>query len=121
MTSLFSVVTLLFRVARTARVTNQEILRRVNTGRELLGTIRTKQMGFLGHIMRQQGLENLSLTGKIEGKKSRGRPRQKYMDGLIRAAQGRMSANQLLQLTMNREECRHCRAIVADVPRDMAP
>ena len=68
--------------------------------------------------MRQQGLENLSLTGKIEGKRSRGRPRQKYMDGLVRVATGRMSANQLLQLTKKREEWS---AIIADVPLDMAP
>lgn len=31
--------------------------------------IRKKQLKFLGHIIRKEGLENLTLTGHIEGKR----------------------------------------------------
>ena len=30
---------------------------------------------YLGHVMRKESLENLTLTGRIDGKKSRGIPR----------------------------------------------
>ena len=36
--------------------------------RKLIGKIRTRQLRFLGHVIRKDGLENLALTGKIEGK-----------------------------------------------------
>ena len=40
-----------------------------------MNRIRAGQMSFLGHIMRKHGLENIVVTGKIEGERSRGRPR----------------------------------------------
>ena len=36
-------------------------------------------MKFLGHVMRNGELENLAMTGKIEGKRSRGRRRVLWM------------------------------------------
>ncbi len=82
-----------------------------------MSTARSRQMRFLGHVMRREGLEHLSLTGKIEGKRPQGRPRQKYMDGLVRVTGGGMSAAQLIQATRNREQWQ---TMVADVLRDMA-
>ena len=35
--------------------------------------IRVRQLNFLCHIIRKDGLENLAITGGIEGKSSRGR------------------------------------------------
>ncbi|GFO44395.1 hypothetical protein PoB_007090000 [Plakobranchus ocellatus] len=37
---------------------------------------------FLGHVMRRGKLEQLVTTGKFEGKRSRGRQREKIIDGL---------------------------------------
>ena len=61
------------RIPWTNKVRNEEVLKRAGRGRKLILEIRTKQMRFLGHLMRKDGLENLALTGKIEGKRSRGR------------------------------------------------
>ena len=36
----------------------------------------------MGHITRKEGLENLALTGKIVGRRSRGRRRILWMDSL---------------------------------------
>ena len=107
----------MLKVSWTERRTNEEVLHRVSVGRELLSSVKDRQMCFLGHVMRRQQLEHLSLTGKIEGRRPRGRPRQKYLDGLVRVTGGRMSAAQLLQKTMNRDEWQ---TMVADVRRDMA-
>ncbi|GFO11985.1 RNA-directed DNA polymerase from mobile element jockey [Plakobranchus ocellatus] len=50
--------------------------------RSLVRTIRKRQATFLGHVMRRGKLEHLVTTGKFEGKRSRGRQREKIMDGL---------------------------------------
>ena len=44
--------------------------------------IRKRKLEFLGHIMRQNGLEELILTGNVDGKRSRGRQREKYLTNL---------------------------------------
>ena len=65
----------MFRIAWSDHVTNEEVLRRARRERSLMISIRKRQLQFLGHIMRKEGLENLTLTGRIEGKRSRGRQR----------------------------------------------
>ena len=41
-----------------------------------------RQLKFMGRITRKEGLENLALTGKIVGRRSRGRRRILLMDSL---------------------------------------
>ncbi|GFN98115.1 UDP-glucuronosyltransferase 2a1-like [Plakobranchus ocellatus] len=53
-----------------------------NKRRSLVRTIWKRQATFLGHVMRRGKLEHLVTTGKFEGKRSRGRQREKIMDGL---------------------------------------
>jgi hypothetical protein len=98
-------------------VTNEEILRRMETERELRTLIRRRQLRFVGHVVRQQKLENVCLTGRVEGRRSRGRPRQKYMNGLVRAVGGNATPGTLLQRMMEREDWR---SIVANVQEDTA-
>ena len=88
----------------TTRVTNQRILERMDTTRVLLNTIRKRQLQFLGHVLREEGLENLCLTGKIEGRRARGRQREKYMDGLRRVTGGDRTAVELIQMARRRED-----------------
>ena len=64
------------------RVSNKEVLRKANVKQKLLHDIRIRQLRFLGHLTRKGGLENLSLTGKFKGKRSRGRRRVTLMDSL---------------------------------------
>ena len=63
-------------------MSNVEVLKRAGVKRRLMKVIRKKQMQFLGHVMRCEGMENLVLTGKLEGKRSRGRQRQKFITSL---------------------------------------
>ena len=42
----------MMRIPWTARITNEEVLERVGVGRSLIGTIRKRQLSFLGHILR---------------------------------------------------------------------
>ncbi len=93
----------ILKIPWTARVTNAQVLNRMNTRRELICGLRRRQTEFLGHVMRREALENLSLTGKIERRRGRGRPRIKYMDGIVDDVGGGVSAVQLFQMTRDRE------------------
>ena len=46
---------------------------------------------FLGHVCRRRGLEFLSLTGKVEGKRDRGNQRITFLDSLCNSATGGQS------------------------------
>ena len=72
----------MMRIPWTDKVRNEEVLQRAGTGMKLILEIRTKQMRFLGHVMRKDALENLTLTGKIEGKRSRGQQWSLWMANL---------------------------------------
>ena len=47
------------------------MLQRAGVKSEIMKSVRQRQMKFLGHVMRQQQMENLCLTGKVEGRKGR--------------------------------------------------
>ena len=70
---------------------NVNVLREGNVQRSLLKTIRKRQMEFLGHVCRRRGLEFLSLTGKVEGKRDRGKQRITFLDSLCNSATGGQS------------------------------
>ncbi|GFO04644.1 UDP-glucuronosyltransferase 2a1-like [Plakobranchus ocellatus] len=62
--------------------TTFRVLNEANKRRSLVRTIRKRQATFLGHVIKRGKLEHLVTTGKFEGKRSRGRQREKIMDGL---------------------------------------
>ena len=64
------------------RITNEEVLRRAGEKRTLHRNIMKNQATFFGHILRRKQVENVVITGKIEGKRSRGRQREKITDCL---------------------------------------
>ena len=67
-------------ISWTEKKTNLEVLEQAETKRSLIQTIRKRQLQFLGHLNRHKCIEHLALTGKIEGKKSKGRPRITYLN-----------------------------------------
>ena len=81
----------MLRVSWTEKRTNLEILNTANSTRKLISNVKRRQAEFLGHVMRKGKLEHLLTTGKIEGKRSRGRQRIKTQDG-IAAWLGRSTA-----------------------------
>ena len=65
----------------TDKVSNEQLLQRADSSRELITTIATRQIRFLGHILRKEKQEELMLTGRIEGKRARGRLRRRFWVG----------------------------------------
>ncbi|GFO15136.1 eukaryotic translation initiation factor 3 subunit f [Plakobranchus ocellatus] len=86
---------------------NELVLKEANLERSLIKTIRQRQQQFLGHICRHKGLEHLAITGKIEGKCSRGRQRVTVIENLKSWTINKGSNNNYLRLTENRFEWRN--------------
>ena len=107
----------MMRVSWMERRTNVSIFEEIGRERELLRSIRRRQMRFLGHVMRREQLENVSLTGRISGARGRGRPRIKYMDGLRKAIGEGLRTGEILQMTRDREVWK---SMIANVFSDTA-
>ena len=58
-------------------------------------------MTFLGHVIRADGLEKLSVTGRVFGSRGRGRPRKKYLDR-VKKFIGGVTAQQILNMMRDR-------------------
>jgi len=52
--------------------------------------------------MRRQGIEARVVTGKVEGRRARGRQRQKYLDSLCTCLEDNISPTQLIRATEDR-------------------
>ena len=72
----------IMRISWMDKKSNESVLKDANLERSLIKTIRRRQLQFLGHNCRHKGLEYLSITGKIEGKRSRGRQRITFIESL---------------------------------------
>ena len=103
----------MLRISWKEKRTNESILEETNQERSLINTIRKRQLKFIGHICRHKGLEFLSLTGKIEGTRSRGRQKFTFLDSLSSLVTGNNKDNiALLRMTEDRDRWR---IMIADV------
>jgi len=64
------------------KISNNEVRLRANTNRQLMQTIITRQIRFVGHVIRKGKLEYLMLTGKTEGKRAWGCQRLTFISWL---------------------------------------
>ena len=93
----------MLKVSWTERKTNEEVLVMANADREILTHIRERQMRFLGHVLRRDGMEKLVVEGKLEGRRSRGRPRRSYINTLMKV-NGESSAVDFVRKAQQRED-----------------
>ena len=97
----------MLRISWTEKKTNEEVLKQAETKRLLIRTIRKRQMQFVGHLNRHKCIEHLALTGKIEGKKGKGRPRKTYLNSLNSwVTKKELSNINFLRLSDQRDEWR---------------
>ena len=73
----------LLRVPWTARRSNQSILKEISPGCSLEGLMLKLKLQYFGHLMRRVDLlEKTLMLGGIEVRRSRGRQRMRWLDGI---------------------------------------
>ena len=73
----------LLRVPWTARRSNQSILKEISPGISLEGMMLKLKLQYPGHLMRRvDSLEKTLMLGGIGGRRRRGQPRMRWLDGI---------------------------------------
>ena len=95
----------LLRVPWTARRSNQSILKEIYPGISLEGMMLKLKLQYFGHLMRRvDSLAKTRMLGGIGGRRRRGRPRMKRLDGITDSMD--VSLSELRKMVMGREAWR---------------
>ena len=91
------------RVPWTARRSNQSILKEISPGISLKGMMLKLKHQYFGHLMRRvDSLEKTLMLGGIGGRRRRGRPRMRWLNGISLDSMD-VSLSELWELEMKRE------------------
>jgi hypothetical protein len=96
----------ILRVPWTAKKTNEWVLEKAGTKRELLATVKWRKLAYCGHVMRKHGdsLEKQIMQGTLPGSRSRGRPRTSWIENITQWTG--LTVGQLIRKVENKDKWR---------------
>ena len=102
------------RISWTDKITNDDVLKKVNAKRYIIPSLKLRKITYFGHMIRRDNIQRLLLEGRMEGKRSRGRPRAEWIDN-IREWTKMKQYNDLVKTAQDREKWR---AMAANIQRE---
>ena len=73
----------MIKVSWVERITNEEILNRVQEERSIWNIIKKRRDRMIGHILRHGGLIQMIIERMVQGKRSKGSPRHTYVEQIV--------------------------------------